>query len=446
MTSIFSKCLGSATTPNREAQSSEGAVVSLQTYLPVKQIKMPYRDEHVYGSIQTDEMLSTLITEAAKTAEAARAQDAVDDQHKAWEQYDGAGLEPLLVSDKALGASPVALLDARFLIALAKGGGILRRRQDLPSAAFIRLAELKQMPNALRVCCISYPWLQPDHPDPRATSLRLIANLLERVIAFSGGTFAVFLDYSSLFQSPRSDAQQSLFKTALSRLSDIYSHPETYIFKVTRLPEGYPAGFVFPEGKEANQADYYDRGWCFCESAMGSLIKSSNKVFDLANYTGSVYKNFGHCMHECMAGRRPPLSPAAFPALLETKAFTNKKGDIEAVAALYRRAFERRFATAQKLIYYGLRWTGEDVQALCCTLAEAKALPLEGIDFKFNKIDDAGAAALAAFLRAGGAPKMKVIDLRGNPTVSPAAVQALEEAREGLIVGAGPVPYSSFDA
>lgn len=60
----------------------------------------------------------------------------------------------------------------RFLIALGNDpGGRLRRRQDLPAAAFIDLAALRRMPmgaGGLRVLCISYPWLQPECAAARA--------------------------------------------------------------------------------------------------------------------------------------------------------------------------------------------------------------------------------------------------------------------------------------
>ena len=78
-----------------------------------------------------------------------------------------ANLEPLLLADDGLGGeSPVRFLDARFIIALSKDrAGRLRRRQDLPAAAFVDLAALRRMPegrNGLRVTCVSYPWLQPE--------------------------------------------------------------------------------------------------------------------------------------------------------------------------------------------------------------------------------------------------------------------------------------------
>ena len=57
----------------------------------------------------------------------------------------------------------------------------------------------------------------------------------------------------------RSEGEDLLFKKALSFLGTIYSHKYTRVLMLTKLPEGYPDGYVLPEG--ANVAEYADRGW-----------------------------------------------------------------------------------------------------------------------------------------------------------------------------------------
>lgn len=100
-----------------------------------------------------------------------------------------------------------------------------------------------------------------------------------------GGTIAVFLDFCSLHQKDaagkRTEQEAALFGRALSSLSELYSHPHLFLLKLTRMPAGYPDGYTFPEGISPNKAEYRGRGWCFCESAMGNLIKDSNKALDL---------------------------------------------------------------------------------------------------------------------------------------------------------------------
>ena len=57
----------------------------------------------------------------------------------------------------------------------------------------------------------------------------------------------------------RTDKEMALFGKALSNMMVWYGHPKTLTFKLTRLPEGYPNGFKFPEGMKPNMADYEDR-------------------------------------------------------------------------------------------------------------------------------------------------------------------------------------------
>ena len=116
--------------------------------------------------------------------------------HKLAEQLRG-----FVQADAALGDAPVALLDARYLISLAKAGGRLRSRQNTPRDAFLDLATLRKMTEgyggSLRVVCLSYAWLQPDHPDPQGTTLRLLARVLEVMVEEEygsvKGSYGVFI-------------------------------------------------------------------------------------------------------------------------------------------------------------------------------------------------------------------------------------------------------------
>ena len=194
---------------------------------------------------------------------------------KWWHRDGGADLESALKVDPEHGDSPVALIDARYIVELWKRGGKILRRQDLPKEAFIDLETVKRMPRGsgqcLRVIAVSHPWQQPDHPDPKEINLKLLAKVLERFIAYgsSGGnrqkgyTYACFFDFMSCFQKgpdgKRTDKEMALFGKALSNMMVWYGHPKTMTFKLTRLPEGYPKGFTFPEGMKPNMADYEDR-------------------------------------------------------------------------------------------------------------------------------------------------------------------------------------------
>ena len=74
-------------------------------------------------------------------------------------------------------------LRGRFVIALHKHGGRLKRRQDLPEEAFWTYEELKAVAEKLGkdygflFVALSYRWLSADHPDPDGFHLAIIAEV-----------------------------------------------------------------------------------------------------------------------------------------------------------------------------------------------------------------------------------------------------------------------------
>lgn len=213
-----------------------------------------------------------------------------------WYRLGGSELDVALTVDSAHGQAPVRLVDAAYLVKLAtKKGALLPRRQDLPESAFLSHDVLKQLPrgfgrSSLRIIVVSHAWLHPNHPDPRGESLRLLARVLTEYMKgwgqFKGGTYGVFLDYCSLFQKgkvgeERTATEAALFKAALGSMDGWYSHPRTTVLKITKLPPGYPHGFDFPTGVEANTASYDGRGWCYTESSVANLVKGTDLSLDL---------------------------------------------------------------------------------------------------------------------------------------------------------------------
>ena len=169
---------------------------------------------------------------------------------RVWNGRGGTDFDDALSPSARLGDSPVRLLDARYLIKLAFLGKLLVHRQALPEEAFLPLPELKKFGcgtgGSLRVVVVSYPWLQPDHPDPHGETLQLLARVLRAYLVntHDNGTCGVFLDFCSLHQKgaageARSASEAELFGMALNNLSNWYSHPNTIVLKLTKMPEGY---------------------------------------------------------------------------------------------------------------------------------------------------------------------------------------------------------------
>ena len=181
-----------------------------------------------------------------------------------WNKYGGEKLEPLL----KIGA--VALVDARWLVQRADSDVPIVRRQELPDEAFLSLTELKAscLPiGLLPITLVSYAWLHPKHPDKRCATLKQLRPALTAMLDLiqkkrKDATLGVFWDFCSLHQHgelPRTVDEEPLFKEALKGLSSLYAHPKTWVLRVTKAPQDYPAAYGLPEG--ANCEVYENRGW-----------------------------------------------------------------------------------------------------------------------------------------------------------------------------------------
>ena len=97
-------------------------------------------------------------------------------------------------------------------------------------------------------------------------------------------------------------------------------------------------------------------------------------------------------------------------------------------AALYKLAFEQ----AETLFYSELGWGDAEAVALSRELKSAYAL--KKLFLNGNAIECEGGQALAASIRAGGAPNLKILNLAGNRGLTELDRRQLTSARSGLTV------------
>ena len=355
-----------------------------------------------------------------------------------WRECGGAEIEA------ALKTGAVALLDAGWVIALAASGGVLLPRQALPDEAFILLTEIQRATDHhyknINVVCVSHCWLQPDHPDPRGYNLRAVARALASLALHK--RFGVFLDFCSMHQNCRNrdgvpqdtafawlekggfadgavgrfPAENALFTQALGSLGTFYSHPHTHVLMLTDFPPDY---FTDVYTHSGNTKEYFDRGWCFCESSWAAMVKYFDLVLDLGKDTGEGKFD----AKKCMQGRKAPLLPKEFAEQLKTKGFTNGSDDRPLVAGLYSKGFEERFGAVIQLSYVNLGWGDEGVRALALVLPHARVL--QELYLGNNLIGNAGARALAEALPL--LPALKQLYLNDN-SIGDEGARALAEA------------------
>ena len=337
-----------------------------------------------------------------------------------WSRFGGDEIEA------ALRGGAIALLDGAWVVrCAARAGGRIQRRQDLPDEAFLSLDAIKAagiVRDALPVAVVSYPWLHPEHPDPRGDTLRLLARVLEAFITHEKEgkqqPWALFWDFASLHQHSeggrRTDAEENLFKQGLSSLNHLYAHQYTTVLRVTRTPPGWPKEYDLPQ--DASTASYDNRGWCFTETCWSSLTKSASKSLDLGNLVGNEL-NKKAILAACRShgGRRPPLLPRQFEAAVSAKKFTNGKEDCDIVCRLYREAFKDQFTKVGVLNYHSLGWGDGELWQLAVVLGELRMARLKKLCLDGNSIGDLGVRALAAeALGRGGLPLLETLKIDRN--------------------------------
>eukprot|EP00959_Pyramimonas_sp_CCMP1952_P423058 8862147-Pyramimonas_sp.AAC.1 len=174
----------------------------------------------------------------------------------------------------------------------------------------------------------------------------------------------------------------------------LYGGYFTYVIQVTAAP-------AFFEGQ--NVVAYANRGWCFCEEIMSSLIKPSGQLLNLGNVGQQLdrQKSLDAALPTLVASRQPPMHPDKFAEHIRTKTFTNGS-DCALVADIYRSFVEcvTQKADELRLCKIGLAstpgWCYEEMVQLALALPEFQACEL--LDLSGHTVGDDGMAHLVPCL------------------------------------------------
>merc|ERR1712224_518913 len=94
------------------------------------------------------------------------------------------------------------------------------------------------------IVALSYCWRSPSHPDPDGELVEEIARMLHLHKQFwlkkgwDNPIIGVFWDWASLYQRPRSAAQEQIFVQSLFAVNLWYAHQLTIKWLATQLPLG----------------------------------------------------------------------------------------------------------------------------------------------------------------------------------------------------------------
>ena len=159
----------------------------------------------------------------------------------------------------------IQLLRVSFLLAQPKSW-IIQRRDDLPREAFVPLHETKRLLEQHAIGCLSYRWLTADHPDPQGVHLNALRSHFES--ACFHRTEAIFWDYGSIPQKPRTTHTEEVFRRALKSMAKLYASPRVVVLQHKGMGG---VKCTFPQDPDG-QPDYDHSGWCTFEQAAASLF------------------------------------------------------------------------------------------------------------------------------------------------------------------------------
>jgi Leucine Rich repeat len=427
-----------------------------------------------------------------------------------WEELGAGALEP------ALRSNAIRLVDAAWLCRSYQIDGLRKvpRRQDMPEEAFLSANEVIQATRGgeidvglrVRLICLSYMWLDEEHPDPFGWTFNALVEKLKEMVRLEmdGGqncSWAVFWDFPSLFQQPRSEEEDFLFRQGLDALAGLYSHQFTLVFKVTAFPPSYPKGYPVEHASPAQRkhatTPYERRGWPFTESCWAGWTKSGEKTIDLSHqiepmneedeadvpfsmpqkllaegidekYVDLFYTLFLEkimkiprfmfeqsgiedkiVQAEQLNSTRLPvrdvaLLPDNFCYNIEDRSFTNKKKDAELVVKLYHDGFCEKFAQTDVLNYSRMEWGDKQVCQLANIIATGMAPNIRKVFLDQNLFGAEGARALAQAMTKLTSSHV-ALSLMYNLTLRDEGVKALSPAfgclhslcLEGTFIGLG---------
>ena len=144
----------------------------------------------------------------------------------------------------------------------------------------------------------------------------------------------------------------------------------TYVLCVTMPP---PEGAVY-----SNVTLHKDRGWCFFEVSMASVVKNGRCLWDASKYTDGL-DGYEKMKDRLQSGRPKMLSPPAFGEAMRTRVAAGElkftaKADMETVIEQYRVGFVQSISSfIDKFIpFWDLGWKDEEGEAMLESLEYAE--------------------------------------------------------------------------
>mmetsp|Transcript_140643 Transcript_140643/g.262391 ORF Transcript_140643/g.262391 Transcript_140643/m.262391 type:complete len:633 (+) Transcript_140643:165-2063(+) len=316
---------------------------------------------------------------------------------------------------EALVGEKTVLLKSSWLIEAAnRPEFVLESRKNLPPEAFWAQKEMFSVTGALKPCLlsVSHAWQTPTHPDPDGRLLRKLGEVLKPLKEVYGDS-AIFLDWCSLYQEPRTEEEEEMYQESLKVVHTWFMHSRVTKLLFTNLLDDI---------KDA--VGYYSRGWTTFEFYISFMLAQEQHVLDVAHFDKTKCLDYRSTVDRCKVpeARPPPVTPAAFQDLLKKSRFS-KESDRAIVQRKYHEVWVSYTMGVRELDFQGLSWDDDQVSKLVATVRHCTRLTR--LDLSGNRITNASAERLCiGIIRCR---KLAELELKGTP-IGEAGKKSLVEA------------------
>ena len=235
-----------------------------------------------------------------------------------------------------------------------------------------------------RLLVVSHFWPPGDHPDPDCEMLQLLTKLVElhceRLSAEETGMeFAIFLDWCSLYQQPRTAEEDAIYRRSLQDMCAWYASPSTtkWFMPSSSLP------YVWP-----------------CLQHMLANLSPSELL---------IVENDGaeSLSPKSRAPGSPPTTPDAFNLIIQSKVFEDEHM-VSLSQQLYNKAFTATLQALEWMDYSARSWDDFQAQRLAEVLVHSQSLVK--LVLSENGITDVGMEAIAGKLPSS----LQILDISHN--------------------------------
>jgi len=249
----------------------------------------------------------------------------------------------------------------------------------------------------------------------------------------------------------RTDQEAELFSRALQDMMTWYGHAKALTFKLTRLPEGYPRGFVFPKDKEEVHQPEGGRGdggrpvrddvqeghgrgdrAQVRKPAVGRradecvLEDRRQRVLGSLNYLRLHNNQIGD---EGMKAFSTAIASGALANLTFLSIAGNQIGDA-GMSEFSRAIASGSLGKLEKLNLYNNRIGNEGMKAFSTAIASGSLGDLQELWLNNNQIGDEGMKAFSSAIASGSLAKCKTFTMSSNPGSDAPIKKALAERKQ----------------